>query len=123
MPSYISAYDTEAVYAWWDAPTEPGYQGRISYEGERLAECIAGVRAVAQVHLKRQAPASFFIVAELLQRAASEFRSILDEPLFDIQCHSFTHKDLISLVDDQAALQYELVDSKKLIEDTFSRPV
>ena len=67
MPSYISAYDTEAVYAWWDAPTESGYQGRISYEGERLAECIAGVRAVAQVHLERQAPASFFIVAELLQ--------------------------------------------------------
>ena len=68
MPSYISAYDTEAVYAWWDAPAGPGYQGRISYEGERLAECIAGVRAVAQVHLERQAPASFFIVAELLQQ-------------------------------------------------------
>ena len=125
MPSYISAYDTEAVYAWWDVPTGPGYQGRISYEGERLAECIAGVRAVAQVHLERQAPASFFIVAELLQCAASEFRAILDEPLFDIQCHSFTHKDLIGLADadDQAALQHELVDSKKLIEDTFSRPV
>ena len=123
MPSYISAYDTEAVYAWWDAPTGPGYQGRISYEGERLAECIAGVRAVAQVHLERQAPASFFIVAELLQRAAPEFRAILDEPLFDIQCHSFTHKDLIGLADDDDALQRELVDSKKLIEDTFARPV
>lgn len=125
MPSYISAYDTEAVYAWWDAPAGPGYQGRISYEGERLDECIASVRAVAQVHLERQAPASFFIVAELLQCAAPEFRAILDEPLFDIQCHSFTHKDLIGLADadDHDALQHELVDSKKLIEDTFSRPV
>ena len=64
MPSYISAYDTEAVYAWWDAPTRPGYRGRVRYERERLAECIAGVRTVAQVHLARQTPASFFIVAE-----------------------------------------------------------
>lgn len=38
MPSYISAYDTEAVYAWWDAPTGAGYQGRVRYEGEQLAE-------------------------------------------------------------------------------------
>lgn len=38
MSSYISAYDTEAVYAWWDAPTGPGYQGRVRYEGEWLAE-------------------------------------------------------------------------------------
>lgn len=47
MPSYISAYDTEAVYAWWDAPTRPGYQGRISYEGERLAECKQYEHALA----------------------------------------------------------------------------
>lgn len=38
MPSYISAYYTEAVYAWWDALTGAGYQGRVRYEGERLAE-------------------------------------------------------------------------------------
>ena len=80
MPSYISAYDTEAVYAWWDAPTGAGYQGRISYEGERLAECIAGVRAVAQVHLERQAPASFFIVAELLQCAAHKPKTSPSSP-------------------------------------------
>ena len=43
MPFYVPAYDTEAVAPWW----EPG--GHMRYEGERLREFLAGVRAVAKV--------------------------------------------------------------------------
>ena len=73
--------------------------------------------------LQRDAPASFFLVAKMLELAGPELRAILDNPLFDIQCHSFTHPNLIALGEDRATLQYELGDAKKLIEDTFGRAV
>ncbi|NKB67355.1 MAG: hypothetical protein GKR89_09870 [Candidatus Latescibacteria bacterium] len=42
MSFYISAYDTEAVFAWWEKPTGPDYAGYVSYQGERLEECLTG---------------------------------------------------------------------------------
>jgi len=122
MPYYVPAYDTEAVYPWWEHPTG-SYSQVVSYEGEALRECLAGVRAVAEVHLKLQAPATFFLVGELVRHAAGELRALLDQPLFDIQCHSYTHATLTEIADDAAALRHELADSKALIEDTFARPV
>ena len=59
----------------------------------------------------------------MLELAGPELRAILDHPLFDVQCHSFTHPNLIALGEDRATLQYELGDAKKLIEDTFGRAV
>ena len=118
MSYYVAAYDTEAVYPWWDRPRDG-----FSYTPEHIAEFLEGVRAVAEAHLQRDAPASFFLVARMLELAGPELRAILDHPLFDIQCHTFTHPNLIALREDRAALQYELGDAKKLIEDTFGREV
>jgi hypothetical protein len=61
---YVSGYDTEAIYPWWEfesglSARPRTYAERVSYEGERLKECIDGVRAVAEVHLRHKAPASF----------------------------------------------------------------
>ena len=116
----MAAYDTEAVYVWWENP-EHGF----CYTPECIAEFLAGVRAVAETHQQRDAPASFFLVAKMLELAGTELRGMLDHPLFDIQCHTFTHPNLIHLdeAEDEAALRYELVDAKKLIEDSFGRPV
>ena len=123
MSYYVAAYDTEAVYPWWDKSEGSGRTHGFSYTPERVAEFLAGVRAVAEAHLVRDAPASFFLVAKMLELAGPELRSILDHPLFDIQCHTFTHPGLIGLDEDRATLNYELVDAKKLIEDTFGRAV
>ena len=120
MSYYIAAYDTEAVFPWWDRDRR---QRGFSYTPEHIAEFLDGVRAVAEVHLQRAAPASFFLVAKMLELAGPELRATLDHPLFDIQCHSFTHPNLIALGDDRATLQYELGDAKKLIEDTFGSEV
>ena len=98
-------------------------QRGFSYTPEHITEFLNGVRAVADVHLERNVPASFFLVAKMLELAGPELRAILDNPLFDIQCHSFTHPNLIALGDDRPTLQYELGDAKKLIEDTFGREV
>lgn len=121
MAFYVSAYDTEAVYPWWQR-RELDNNG-FSYTPEHIDEFVAGVEAVAWVHEERQAPATFFLVAKMLQVAGPRLRTVLDRPLFDIQCHSFTHPDLQGIEADAAALRHELVDSKKLIEDTFGRPV
>ena len=118
MSYYVAAYDTEAVYPWWD-----GRQNGFSYTPAHITEFLEGVTAVAEVHLQRNAPASFFLVAKMLELAGQQLRAILDHPLFDIQCHTFTHPNLITLRDDKSALRYELADAKKLIENTFGREV
>jgi peptidoglycan/xylan/chitin deacetylase (PgdA/CDA1 family) len=127
MSFYVPSYDTEAIYAWWERGGQPyqpsSYSKAVSYEGERLQEFLAGVRAVAAVHLALDLPATFFVVAKLLENAGPELVEILDHPLFDIQCHSYSHADVIRASKDEAALRRELVDSKRLIEDTFGRPV
>lgn len=120
MASYISAYDTEAVYPWWD----DGFQG-FDYSPPRIRQFLEGVRAVASVHLERAAPATFFLVARMLDEAGPDLIRILDDPLFEVESHSYTHPNLIALDlrGDEDALRYELVASKQRIEDAFGRPV
>lgn len=120
MTFYVAAYDTEAVYPWWRIPR----QG-FDYSSNGIKKFLAGVRAVADIHKSREAPASFFVVAKMLKLAGAELHQILDEPLFDIQSHSLTHADLISLDENNEVedLHFELVESKRLIEDQFGRPV
>ena len=56
MAFYVAGYDTEAIYPWWEIGDTPysatTYQQMVSYEGARLDECLDGVRAVAEVHLR-----------------------------------------------------------------------
>ena len=127
MGFYIAAYDTEATYPWWEAGERAYsaqlYNDLVSYEGEALRECLAGIRAVANLHLEREVPATFFLVADLVQHAQRELIEILDHSLFDLQCHTYSHANLLELAYNEAALRRELVDAKRLIEDVFSRPV
>ena len=120
MSFYIAAYDTEAVYPWWE-----DHARGFDYAPSRIREFLAGVQAVVNAHLEREVPATFFLVAKMLELAGPELRALLDHPLLEIQCHTFTHPNLIELDErgDTAALRYELADAKKRIEDTFGRPV
>jgi len=120
MSFYVAAYDTEAVYPWWE-DRAPGFD----YSPSRVQEFLAGVQAVADVHWERKIPATFFLVAQMLELAGPALRTLLDDPLFEIQCHTFTHPNLLGLDErgDAAALRYELAAAKQLIEDTFGRPV
>ncbi len=121
------SYDTEGIYPWWELGEQQYsarlYREKVSYEGNRKNECLDGIRAVATVHLAHGLPATFFLVGELVQHAAAELRSILDNPLFDIQCHSYSHENLMEIANDAPAMKREVVDSKKLIEDVFGREV
>ena len=127
MSYYVAAYDTEAIYPWWELGDQKYsaelYQRSVAYTGPRLQECLDGIAAVAAVHRQKNLPATFFLVAKLVEHAAAELRALLDDPLFDLQCHSYTHADLMLLIEDEAALKVELTDAKHLIEDAFGREV
>ena len=127
MSAYVAGYDAEAVYAWWDCEftehTGDNYNDVVSYEGDRLSECVAGIRAVAEAHLERGAPATFFIVARLLDAARRELVDILDHPIFEVASHSYTHPDIKDYLNDDHRLRHEIADSKKAIEDSFGRAV
>lgn len=105
MIHFLPSYDTEA----------PG--------------CLEGVKNIVKVHERLQAPATFFIVARLLEEKKSEYQALLkDNPLFEIACHTYTHMPLVDTPRFGKAgtpdrYHRELVESKKLLEDTFETPV
>lgn len=87
---------------------------------------LKAVKAVAGVHMRHLAPATFFIVGKLLEAKGEEFRKVLDRDLFDIQSHTYSHQILkdhkmggkrpsLKVVD------FEIKRSKELIEVTFDR--
>jgi len=127
MSYLVMSYDTEAIYPWWDLGTTPYsarlYRESVSYEGNAKRQCIDGIRAVADVHQKHNIRATFFVVGELARHAHADLRKILENPLFDIQCHGYSHDNLLELASDEEALEREIVESKKTIEDKFGREV
>jgi peptidoglycan/xylan/chitin deacetylase (PgdA/CDA1 family) len=105
VTTYIAAYDTES-----DA-------------------CLEGVRRIVQVHEKHHMPATFFLVARLLDGQGEEYRRLLgDNPLFEIACHSYTHMllrphRLCGQPGPTEQHPREIIESKRRIEDHFARAV
>ena len=104
MTLYIAAYDTENV------------------------KCLAGVQRIVEIHEKYEMPATFFFVAKLLAEQGDEYRRLMDNPLFEIASHTYTHPLLRQhrlgpppIPDEE--LPHEIVDSKKCIEECFGREV
>lgn len=75
---YIAAYDTE----------------RRPQEGQKVPACVEACRRIVEVHQKHQMPATFFIVGKTLEAAPDEFRRLLDDPLFEIASHTWSHRML-----------------------------
>jgi signal transduction histidine kinase len=96
-PLYVAGYDLEA---------EP----EVS---------LPAVRALAEVHRRHNAPATFFIVTRLLEAAGDEYRRILDDGLFDIQSHTHTHLNVKASAPEEVRREVEL--SRRLIADVFGR--
>ena len=64
---YIAAYDVES------------------------GECLTACRRIVAVHRRFAMPATFFVVGRLLEGQPDEFRDLLDDPLFEIASHSYSH--------------------------------
>jgi peptidoglycan/xylan/chitin deacetylase (PgdA/CDA1 family) len=100
---YIAAYDTES-------PT-----------------CLEACRAIVEVHRKHRMPATFFLVGRTLEANAGEYRRLLDDPLFEIASHTWSHRMLRDnpfcgpAVSD-VAIREEILRGKELVESVFQRP-
>ena len=105
MTLYVAAYDTETP------------------------ACLEAVRRIVAIHEEHAVPATFFMVAGLLERQRAEYVALLrDNPLFEIACHTYSHMPLVDTPRYGKAgpleqLPHELVDSKKLLEDVLGREV
>jgi peptidoglycan/xylan/chitin deacetylase (PgdA/CDA1 family) len=71
MTRYIASYDTENP------------------------KCLAGVRKIVAVHKRYSMPATFYITGKTLEGDAAEYRELLDDPLFEVATHTYSHKVLI----------------------------
>ncbi|MGB2862491.1 MAG: polysaccharide deacetylase family protein, partial [Sedimentisphaerales bacterium] len=100
---YIAAYDTESP------------------------DCLAACRKIVEVHRRFEMPATFFIVGRTLDANPAEYRELLDDPLFEIATHTYSHRMLrdndfcgpaISLEEKRK----EIFEGKEAVERVFERP-
>ncbi len=68
MTRYVAAYDTESP------------------------ACLAACRKIVALHRRLGLPATFFVVGRLLEEQPKEFRELLDDPLFEIASHTYSHR-------------------------------
>ena len=80
MTLYIAAYDAES------------------------AECLAACRRIVQAHRRHELPATFFITGKVLEADPDEYRRLLDDPLFEVASHTYSHKMLMQSIDKTLAM-------------------
>ena len=102
MTLYIAAYDTE------------------------LDGCLAACRKIVEVHRRQKMPATFFVVGQLLERDGAAYREILDDPLFEIASHTYSHKllrdhGIFGPAAPDAEIREEILRGVRCVEDTFNR--
>jgi len=100
---YIAAYDTESV------------------------ECLDACRKIVEVHKRYQMPATFFIVGKRLEENPDGYRKLLDDPLFEIASHTYSHKMLrdnpfCGPAVSMERRREEIFKGKALVEKVFERP-
>jgi peptidoglycan/xylan/chitin deacetylase (PgdA/CDA1 family) len=100
---YIAAYDTES------------------------AACLAACSKIAEVHKRFEMPATFFILGKTLDANPAEYRKLLDDPLFEIASHTYSHQMLRDNVFCGKAVSMdekrnEIFKGKEAVERVFERP-
>lgn len=78
MTHFIAAYDTE----------------RRRGAEDHCPPCVEACRPIVAMHKRHQMPATFFIVGRVLEQSAEEFKRLLDDPLFEIASHTWSHRML-----------------------------
>jgi peptidoglycan/xylan/chitin deacetylase (PgdA/CDA1 family) len=102
-PLYIPAYDTESP------------------------RCLEACRRIVAVHRRHQMPATFFVVGKTLLANADEYRKLLDDPLFEIASHTWSHRMLLDQpfcgpATTPEGVREEIFRGKQAVEQVFGRP-
>ena len=103
MTLYIAAYDTE------------------------LPGCLVACRKIADAHRRHDMPGTFFITGETLENNPDEYRQILDDPLFEVASHTYSHRMLrdhpfCGPTPSEPEIRREIELGKEIVERVFERP-
>ena len=112
MTYYVAGYDAENFDK--DGPFQ-------------APTCLEACRKIVEKHLKYRIPATFFVVGEALEANPKEYRELLDNPLFEIASHTYSHKTLLDHPVcgpgcTEEEIWEEIERGKKVVEDIFQRP-
>jgi peptidoglycan/xylan/chitin deacetylase (PgdA/CDA1 family) len=100
---YIAAYDTESL------------------------DCLAACRKIVEVHKRFEMPATFFLLGKTLDANPAEYRELLDDPLFEIATHTYSHRmlrdnDFCGPAIPLDEKRKEIFNGKDAVERVFERP-
>jgi len=90
------------------------------------ASCLEHLESIVNMHIKHKVPATFFIVSDILNNSnKNRVVKLLDNPLFEIGSHSKSHNLILPhpLNPKTGDPRVELIDSKKRLEDIFSKGI
>jgi peptidoglycan/xylan/chitin deacetylase (PgdA/CDA1 family) len=98
-----------------------------AYDTEKAGDCLTACKTIRQLHEHFDFPGTFFIVGKRLEEEGTEYRAVLDAPLFEVASHTYSHIILRDHPfcgktpgDDVRAREITL--GKELVEQTFQRP-
>ncbi len=99
-----------------------------AYDTENIDHALEALPPLIHLHRKYEIPATFFVVGRLLEQDGPKYRELLDDPLFDIQTHTYSHQMLKDSRPHGPAVSLEEMEievgrGKQLVEDVFEREV
>jgi peptidoglycan/xylan/chitin deacetylase (PgdA/CDA1 family) len=97
-----------------------------SYDLESVDMCVPAGGAVAALHREFRLPATFFVVGRCLEKHGSALRAFLDDELFDVQSHTYSHKTFRAIPgasggDVDVDVEREIAGGVRCVEETFGR--
>jgi peptidoglycan/xylan/chitin deacetylase (PgdA/CDA1 family) len=113
MTHYVAAYDTEQYDKKGLPPGVP--------------TCLEACQRIVEVHRRHNMPATFFIVGKALEANPAEYRALLDDPLFEVASHTYSHKMLrdhpiCGPAASPEERRQEIFRGKQVVEQVFGRP-
>jgi hypothetical protein len=93
----------------------------------KTSTCLEACYQIVEMHHRYNVPATFFILGKALESAPREYRELLDDPLFEVASHSYSHQMLrdqpiCGPAAEREIIHQEIFLSKQVIEDVFGRP-
>jgi peptidoglycan/xylan/chitin deacetylase (PgdA/CDA1 family) len=103
MTLYVAAYDVES------------------------GECLEACRRIVALHRRLGMPATFFVVGRLLEAEGPAYRELLDDPLFEVASHTYSHGVLrdhpfCGEAASPEEARREVLLGKEWVERVFERP-
>jgi len=103
MTLYVAAYDTESP------------------------ECVEALPRIVEAHREYGMPGTFFVTGRVLEDAPERCRQLLDDPLFEVASHTYSHilvadHPFCGLAATDENIRADIMKGKQWVERVFERP-